>query len=129
MYIRIKQLRKKYDYTIEEVARRIGVKKSTYAGYETAYRIPKIEIVKKLATLYQASTDYIVGLTDNPQPNIDSCCDAKELFNQSHLLWDGIPLSEDELEAIRQILEILIVKRQNEDISLQRNEISSAKSS
>ncbi|OYD07898.1 helix-turn-helix domain-containing protein [Paludifilum halophilum] len=64
---RIAQERKRKKLSMQEMADRLGIAKSTFAGYESDYRQPPLEIVKKLADIFEVSTDYLLGRIDNPE--------------------------------------------------------------
>lgn len=61
---RIKQLREEAQKTQKEIADSLGIKMQAYQRYEYGTREPKLEIIKKIAILYNVTTDYILGLTD-----------------------------------------------------------------
>ncbi|MGG0757289.1 helix-turn-helix domain-containing protein [Brevibacillus laterosporus] len=63
---RIREQRKKLNLTMKELGRRINVAESTVSGYESETRKPDIEIIKKLSDLFEVSSDYLLGLTDDP---------------------------------------------------------------
>jgi len=65
---RLKSLREKEKMTQSEIAKELGISQNTYSQYETGVRQPSLEILAKLAEFYFVSTDYILGLTDTPQP-------------------------------------------------------------
>ena len=60
--IRLRELRKKQGLTKTQVAERLGVSKAVVSSYEVASRCPSYDILIKLATLYNVSTDYLLGL-------------------------------------------------------------------
>lgn len=62
--IRLKELRVNKRLRQEQVAKIIGVTKSTISAYENDLRQPSFEILLKLANLYCVSTDYLLGRTD-----------------------------------------------------------------
>ena len=65
--IRLKELRKSLNLTQEEVAKKLNIKQNTYSQYENFQREPSIELLIRLAKLFDTSIDYIVGLTDEEQ--------------------------------------------------------------
>jgi len=68
MYKRIRELREDRDLTQLEIAKIVIVSQSTYAKYESgSLDIPTHALIK-LAKFYNVSVDYILELTDNPQP-------------------------------------------------------------
>ncbi len=65
--MRIKDLREDNDLTQKEVAEYLHIRQNTYSQYETGHRQIPIEVLIALAKFYKTSTDYILGLTDNPR--------------------------------------------------------------
>lgn len=66
--MRLKDLREDADKTQTEVAAYLHIQQNTYSQYENGRRQLPIEVLIHLALYYRTSTDYILGLTDNPQP-------------------------------------------------------------
>ncbi len=62
---RLKQCRKEKGYTQGQVAIYCDITEKTYQNYELMTREPKINILIKIADLYEVSLDYLVGRTDN----------------------------------------------------------------
>ena len=58
---RINELRKERKLTLRELAGFIGINYSTIACYETDKREPNIEMLKKLASFFEVSLDYLCG--------------------------------------------------------------------
>ncbi len=67
-YKRIRDLREDHDLTQRQVAERLGMSQPQYFRYEQGYRDIPTDILLALAELYQTSTDYILGRTDDPRP-------------------------------------------------------------
>lgn len=65
---RLTELREQINWTQEQVAQFLNVANSTYAGYESGYRQPPLDTVTKLAQFYNKSTDYLLGVSDDPRP-------------------------------------------------------------
>ena len=65
---RIRNLREDHDYTQEYVARKLGTSQTMYARYERAANALPIHHLLTLCQLYRVSADYILGLTDRPEP-------------------------------------------------------------
>ena len=65
---RLKKEREKRNWSQKFVAEKIDITNTVLSNYERDYRDPDTETLKKLADLYGVSTDYLLGLTDNPQP-------------------------------------------------------------
>lgn len=67
MRLRIRDLREDNDYTQKYVAKYLVCDQSLYSKYERGERPVPLEIMVKLAKLYNTSIDYLAGLTDNPK--------------------------------------------------------------
>lgn len=67
-YRRVRDLREDHDLTQREIAKILGLAQPQYFRYEQGYRDLPTDILIRLAKLYQTSTDYILGLTDDPRP-------------------------------------------------------------
>ncbi len=104
---RLRLLRKVNRLTMEEVGRRLGIAKSSYAGYETETRTPPLDKLQKLASIYDVSTDYILGLTDDPDPKKDRK-NLREFLEKDQLHWNGRQISAEEIEPIRKLLELIV---------------------
>lgn len=65
---RIYDLRCDNDMTQQQVADYLLCNRQVYARYERGLREVPVSMLIKLATLYNTSTDYILGITDNPKP-------------------------------------------------------------
>lgn len=65
-YPRLKDLREDNDMTQEYVAEYLGIKQPQYSRYERGLRDIPTDLLIRLAILYKTSTDYILGLTNNP---------------------------------------------------------------
>lgn len=66
-YPRLRDLREDMDLTQDQLVKILQMHKTTYTNYEQGKREPPFELIIKLAKFYNVSTDYIAGLTDNPQ--------------------------------------------------------------
>ncbi len=61
---RLKECRNEKGYTQIQVATLCDITEKTYQNYELMTREPKIEILIRIADLYNVSLDYLVGRTD-----------------------------------------------------------------
>ncbi|WP_303835560.1 helix-turn-helix domain-containing protein [Ruminococcus flavefaciens] len=64
MFVRIRNLREDSDKTQREVSDYLFCDQSLYSKYERGLRDVPVSIIIKHAELYDTSTDYILGLTD-----------------------------------------------------------------
>ena len=67
-YQRIRELREDHDLTQRQVAQYLKMAPPQYFRYEQGYRDIPTDILIALARLYNTSTDYILGLTNDPRP-------------------------------------------------------------
>ena len=67
-YERVKELRIDNDYTQEYIAAKTQMKQPQYARYESGNRDFPVDILIKLAKIYNTSLDYIAGLTNLQKP-------------------------------------------------------------
>ena len=67
-YERIRDMRIDKGLTQKDVADVINVKQNTYCQYEIGVLNYPLDVVIKLAEYYNVSVDYLVGLTDQPEP-------------------------------------------------------------
>ena len=67
---RLKDLREDHDLKQSEIAEFLGIQQTVYSRYERGFQNIPLEHLMKLAQMYKVSTDYILGLTDNPQRNL-----------------------------------------------------------
>ena len=67
MYKRIRDLREDQDLTQKKLADELNCSQQVYSNYELGQRDIPTDILIKLALYYNVSTDYILGLTQNPK--------------------------------------------------------------
>ncbi|MCI5500154.1 MAG: helix-turn-helix domain-containing protein [Clostridiales bacterium] len=61
---RLRQCRKELGLTQIEVAIRCDITEKTYQNYELMTREPKLEILTRIADVFQVSLDYLAGRTN-----------------------------------------------------------------
>lgn len=78
---RLAQLRKSRGMTQAQLAKHIGVKQETVSGYERGKERPGIATIVKLSEVLSASTDYLLGITDEecPQPTLSDVLKPQEV--------------------------------------------------
>lgn len=65
---RIKELREDNDKTQLAIASYLCVAQNTYCNYENGKREIPIDLLIKLAAYYHVNLEYLLGLTDTPDP-------------------------------------------------------------
>lgn len=106
---RIAELRYANGYSLMKLATKVGLGKSTLAGYEGGYRFPAIDKLETIAKVLETSTDYLLGLTDNKKPK-----DIKTYLNGTDLVYDGEPLTIEQIETLNKFLETFVLRQERE---------------
>lgn len=61
---KLKELRLEKGFNQRELAKELGYSQPAIARWETNEQIPNIEVLAKVATYFNVSTDYLLGLND-----------------------------------------------------------------
>lgn len=64
---RLRDLREDKDLKQVQVASLLGIQQTVYSRYERGYQTIPVEHLLVLADLYNVSTDYILGRTNDPR--------------------------------------------------------------
>lgn len=62
--VRLKELRKEKDFSQLQIAKQLNMSKMAISHWEKGNSEPSIEQLKKLASLFDVSIDYLVGYCD-----------------------------------------------------------------
>ena len=62
---KLKELRQEKCMNQKEVAKRLGISTTCYAGYEQGYRQPDLKMLANICLLFGVSSDYLLGLSDD----------------------------------------------------------------
>ena len=65
---RLKEIRKAKNMSQAELAEAVGTSQSRIADYEAGKTFPTVPVIIRIAKFLNVSADYLLGLTDNPQP-------------------------------------------------------------
>lgn len=103
---RLKELREKYGYTQDELAKKLGTSRSRIANYEQGTRQPDFEMQETLADLFNVSLDYLFGRNES-QDTIETQYD-KDTIEQALNLYNRVNrLSPDKQVAFLNLLDTL----------------------
>lgn len=110
---RLSELRRKSGRTQEEIAKLLGVAKTTYASYEQGKRMPDAEIQNKIADLFNVTLDYLHGRNDTPQwATKKDVMDLKEFLDgNAKFAYGGGSLTDEENEKLEIALTQIFWKR------------------
>ena len=75
---RLRFMRRERGWTQLQTADMLGIKRSTYAYYETRTSEPDMETLIKLADLFHTSIDFLIGNTDHSAPTRVQYFSAKD---------------------------------------------------
>lgn len=93
---RLKDLRKKRSLTQSQLGEKLNVTKASISGYENDTRSPDRETLVKIAEIFNVSTDYLLGRTDDKEK-------APTLV-AAHLDDD---LTEEQLDEVKNFIDFI----------------------
>lgn len=103
---KIKELAQKQGISLQKVAEDLGY--SINYLYTLKEKTPKSDRLQEIADYFNVSTDYLLGRTDNPNiakvGDASAPLDLRDIAAQS-MLFDGKPLSEEDIDFITAVLE------------------------
>ena len=108
---RIKELAKKQGLSINSLEEKLGYSRNTI--YNLKNSKPSTERISEIADYFNVSTDYLLGRTDNPViVNDDTIAgytsDDLRKMAENAKTFDGKPLTEEDIDAIQNIIEIYL---------------------
>lgn len=111
---RLKDCRKKCGFTQSELAKKLGVASSAIGMYEQGRREPDSSMLLKICSVLDTTTDYLLGLDNNPHKNMNVERDVSDVINefttmlagQSGLMFDGEPITDDDRRKIVDAIKI-----------------------
>lgn len=107
---RIKDLADKHRISLNDLEDKLGISRNSLYGIKKAN--PKSDRLQQIADYFNVSTDYLLGRTDNPAISSDLVTTADgrvvDLSNlrERIVLFDGKPLSDDDVDKIAQIIKL-----------------------
>lgn len=108
---KIKILAKKQGISLNTLEERVGLGKNYIYSLKNK-KTPSAEHIAKIADYFNVSTDYLLGRTDNPNISSDLVTTADgrtvDLSNlrERVVLFDGKPLSDEDVDKIAQIIKL-----------------------
>lgn len=66
--MRLKELREDSDLRQNDIALYLHIRQNTYSQYENGLRQIPVEMLISLASFYNTSVDYILGITNEKKP-------------------------------------------------------------
>ena len=108
---KIKELAKKRGIPLTKLEESLGY--STNYFYTLKTKTPNSERLQQIADYFNVSTDYLLGRTDNPTIASDDTLagytsDDLRKMAENAKTFDGKPLTEEDIDAIQNIIEIYL---------------------
>ena len=108
---RIKELANKQGLSINALEEKLGYSRNTL--YSLKKQKASTERMQEIADYFNVSTDYLLGRTDNPViANDDTIAgytsDDLRKMAENAKTFDGKPLTEEDIDAIQNIIEIYL---------------------
>ena len=93
--VRLREARKAKGYTIDDLAKIVGVSRATINNYERGVHEPKLEMWEKLANELGTSVPYLQGLTDIKE-NLEQFSQNSSYAEIQQKIKEGEKLSDEE---------------------------------
>ena len=110
---RIKELAKSRGITLGALEEKLGLSRNSI--YTIKNKKPSAERLQLIADYFNVSTDYLLGRTDNPKIASDKVADytTEDLRKMARnaKTFDGKPLTDEDVDAITNIIEIYLKGR------------------
>ena len=100
LYDRVRMLAERQGLSLNDLENRLGFGQNSI--YKWKSKEPSSNRVREVAKFFNVSTDYLLGLSDNPKINNDDSLLA------AHIEDD---ITEEEMEEIKQFIEFIKSKR------------------
>ena len=95
---RLKEEREHKGMSQQNLAKILGVGRSTLAGYETGNSTPPLDILIKYADIFNTTVDYLVGRTNNPNAKLTDDKEMKIVHDKN------ITITNEQFDLIKTIL-------------------------
>lgn len=102
---RLRSLRTSNNMTQNELAKKLGISASSVGMYEQGRRQPDNRLLSSICSVFNSSTDYLLGLTGSDissNREVDDMIDefTRILTMQQGLMFNGEPVSAEDREKI-----------------------------
>lgn len=109
--IRLEDLKEKSGLTQTEIAKRIGIDRTAYSKIKNGTRRLSSSEAKKLANLFNVSTDYLLGESSKTSDSTPDWATEKDisdlhdfLATNGQMTYKGMDLTQDQRERVDQII-------------------------
>lgn len=89
---RIKMLREQYGYSQADLAKRLGIARTSVLAWENETSVPSMKHIIEMAKLFRVTTDYLLEVDNKRMLSIDGLsgeeiaiiCDLLNYFDKNH---------------------------------------------
>lgn len=101
---RLRKRRKELGLRQEDIAEHLGVRISTVSQWETSTHTPDIDTVQMLAQHLKTSSDYLLGLTDDPTPAQQKSIQSKPTHPNTRTNREKSKAKRDRLASLLEVM-------------------------
>lgn len=127
---RVRQLRRDYNMSQDDLGKILGVGKTTISNYENGNSFPDSEKLLQLSEVFEVTTDYLLGASDvrdrsiltpkdekNIAKTLDVLKDQIENSKEVPLNYNGIDVTDEDTELLYDAIELALkrIKRKNKE--------------
>lgn len=106
LHERMKELQTDSDVKIRTLAARFQISENVLGNYLNGKRRVPTDILAEFAKFYHVTTDYLLGLTDDPNPPYPVSTAEREMLERFR------SLSKEQRELIHQSIELMVQQNQ-----------------
>lgn len=100
---RVKQRAKSFDMNLQDVAHKTGISQNTIYSWRT--KTPRSDKLKQVAELLNTTTDYLNGLTDDPNIPAENDTKVADLADDDTIFtYKGKRVSPEDMKVMRRLL-------------------------
>lgn len=111
MDFKIKEARERIGLSQKELAESLGIKPTTFNGYEKGTHDPKSDILKQIAIRCNTSVDYLLGLNESPEQLRTQETDLD--FKKQQLIHNYDKLNDTAQNALVMYSDFMVSKPEN----------------
>ena len=107
---RLREMREKKGENQEQIAKLLGISRTSNTKYENGLHDPSMESLNILAEHFNVSTDYLLGRTDDPTPPGDD----REISDDDirFALFDGKKVDDETFAAVKRYAQFLMMEKE-----------------
>ncbi|SMC67457.1 helix-turn-helix domain-containing protein [Sporomusa malonica] len=109
---RIKAFREEKGISQEDLASMFGYKKQAVSHWENNGKVPRTNVLEKLAGYFNTSSDYLLGFTDDPTPRTNATEQKKpkdllKIIEQEDYTLNGQIATQEDRQRLKKLVEVM----------------------